>query len=101
MAAREIWAAFPRCISIDVPSVMPGRPRCRMEITMTTPWPMHREYLHATQDEIARTSRHAAQLREVQLSAGHRRRRSIPAMLAAFFAVRRHYSLKPEHRFET
>jgi hypothetical protein len=53
---------------------------------MTTPWPipMHQDLIQVTQDEIARTSRHAAQLREVRL---HRRR--LRAVLAALRPVRR------------
>ena len=46
---------------------------------MTTPWPtsMQRDLMQVTQEEIARTSRHAAQVREVRPS-----RRRIRAVLA-------------------
>jgi hypothetical protein len=58
---------------------------------MTTPLPipMQQDLMHVTQAEIARTSRHAAQVREVRLSAGHHRRRPIRAVLAALFPARR------------
>ena len=57
---------------------------------MTTPLPipMHQDLMHVTQAEIARTSRHASQVREVRLSAGDRRRR-IRAVLAALLPSRR------------
>lgn len=63
-------------------------------MTTPLPMPMQQDLMHVTQAEIARTSRHAAQMREARLSAGPRSSR-IRAALATLFPARR---IRPSFR---
>ena len=61
---------------------------------MTTPWQLHQDLMRVTEAETARTSRHAAQLAELRLSGGDRRRR-VGAVLGALFRSR---GIRPRSR---